>query len=96
MNSRTQSMVYDDLGMSKYVIINDHSSPEGGLEMKTKQRADILECKKSFSLFSLSILSFPYVEEAKFKCFIRQKMKVGGYIRNNLTHSKTWKDYWTS
>ncbi|GFS04262.1 ribonuclease 3 [Elysia marginata] len=43
VNSRTQSMVYDDLGMSEYVIFNDFYSSHDGPEMKTKQRADILE-----------------------------------------------------
>ena len=53
VNSRTQSMVYDDLGMSEYVIFSNIHSSHDGPEMKTKQRADILECEKFFVLFCL-------------------------------------------
>ncbi|CAG5115222.1 unnamed protein product, partial [Candidula unifasciata] len=42
VNSRTQGLVYDDLGMSEFVICNESAASEG-LDMKTKQRADILE-----------------------------------------------------
>nr|KAI8732245.1 ribonuclease 3-like [Biomphalaria glabrata] len=42
VNSRTQGLVYDDLGMSEYVIYNENAISDG-VDMKTKQRADILE-----------------------------------------------------
>ncbi|XP_005107264.1 ribonuclease 3 [Aplysia californica] len=42
VNSRTQGLVYDDLGMSEYVIFNENAVSDG-IDMKTKQRADILE-----------------------------------------------------
>ncbi|KAH9512824.1 hypothetical protein Btru_038275 [Bulinus truncatus] len=46
VNSRTQGLVYDDLGMSEYVIYNENAISDG-VDMKTKQRADILECLRS-------------------------------------------------
>lgn len=38
MNNRTQAVVCDDLGMTKYAV---YSNPKA--ELKTKDRADLLE-----------------------------------------------------
>lgn len=41
MNNRTQSIVSDDLGMSEHII---HAETRGeSLDMKTKEKADLLE-----------------------------------------------------
>lgn len=38
VNNRTQAVVCDDLGMSKYAVYNNPKA-----ELKTKDRADLLE-----------------------------------------------------
>ena len=43
VNSRTQAIVCDDLGMIDYVIYSNVGSDK--FDMKTKQKADLLECK---------------------------------------------------
>lgn len=52
MNSRTQAIVCDDLGMIDYVIYSNVGSDK--FDMKTKQKADLLECK-SFQLIQMLV-----------------------------------------
>lgn len=48
VNNRTQSIVSDDLGMSDHII---HAETRGeSIDMKTKEKADLLEGMKVFSL----------------------------------------------
>ena len=50
MNKRTQSVVCDDLGMTDYVIYADNRFEN--LEMKQKEKADLLEGIISSNLFT--------------------------------------------
>lgn len=46
VNNRTQSIVSDDLGMSDHII---HAETRGeSIDMKTKEKADLLEGMKVF------------------------------------------------
>lgn len=70
VNSRTQGLVYDDLGMSEYVIYNENAISDG-VDMKTKQRADILECKlEKFVAFYFDVkFSAIFVSTIAINCF---------------------------
>lgn len=56
VNSRTQSIVCDDLGMTDYVIYSNTGSDK--IDMKTKQKADLLECeslKSTINVFTVRL-----------------------------------------